>query len=43
MLDGVGIAWRVFGGEHPLVADIENDFEESQAALSARETPSGSA
>jgi len=42
--DAKRIARRVFGGAHPLVAEIELSLRESRAALRARETaPSGSA
>ena len=40
------IARRVFGGTHPLAADIEVDLRRAQAVLHARETmlsPPGSA
>ena len=32
-------ARRVLGGDHPLAAAIEYDFQNAQAALRARETP----
>ncbi len=42
--DAKRIARRVFGGVHPLVAEIELSLRESRAALCARDTaPSGSA
>ena len=37
------VAWRVLGGAHPITAGIEDDLRDAQAALRARETPSGSA
>ena len=36
------IAWRVFGGAHPLVKSIELELRISRAKLRARETPSTS-
>ena len=33
------IARRVFGGAHPLVAEIEGSLRSARAVLSARETP----
>ena len=32
-------ARRVFGSEHPLTEDIEDELQDAQAALRARETP----
>ena len=39
--DAVRIARRVMGGAHPLTGWIESDLRDAQAALRARETPSG--
>ena len=36
-------ARRVFGGAHPVTTGIEGALRDAQAALRARETPSGSA
>ena len=30
-------AWRVFGGEHPLTAEIEKSLQKSRATLRGRE------
>jgi hypothetical protein len=35
----VGTARRVFGGAHPLAANIEDALRDARAALRARETP----
>ena len=37
------IARRVLGGAHPVVAQVQVDLGNAQAALRARETPSPSA
>ena len=41
--DADRIARRVFGGTHPLTKGIEEELQEARAALTARETPPGSA
>ena len=37
--DAGRIARRVFGGAHPLTAQVEKSLQNARAALSARETP----
>ena len=39
LVDAERIARRVLGGAHPVTAGIEDDLQNTRAALRARETP----